>query len=220
MTSQLSFDFPHRPAFGVSDFLVAPSNAGAVAWLDRWPDWPASTLILTGPPGSGKTHLAHVFEARSGARFLAPAALTVAAVPELLGGGNVAVLDDAERAAEQPLLHLVNLVAERGGQLLLTSSAPPARWGIGLADLRSRLLAAPQTALEPPDDGLLAAVLVKLFADRQLAIGEEVVTFLLSHMERSLAAARDIVTRLDHASLQQQRRVTVPLVRAVLSAER
>jgi DnaA regulatory inactivator Hda len=219
MTSQLTFDFPHRPAFGASDFLVAPSNEAAVAWLDRWPDWPAPTLILSGPPGSGKTHLAHVFEARSGATPLAAEALTIAAVPELLGVGRVAVLDDADRAAEQPLLHLVNLVAERQGQLLLTAAAPPARWGITLADLRSRLLAAPQTTVEPPDDGLLAAVFVKLFADRQLAVGEEVVTFLISRMERSLAAARDIVARLDQASLQQQRRVTVPLVRTVLGGE-
>jgi chromosomal replication initiation ATPase DnaA len=218
MTSQFAFEFPHRPAFGADDFLVAPSNEAAVAFLDRWPGWPSSSIVLHGPPGCGKTHLAHVWQARSGAVLREAAALTPAAVPELAANAAI-IIDDAERAAERPLLHLVNLVAERRGHLLLTAPAPPARWTTALPDLRSRLLAMPEVAMLAPDDALIGAVLLKLFADRQLDVGEGVIIFLLRHMERSFAAARRVVAALDRAALVAHRRITVPLAREVLAAE-
>ena len=214
--TQLTLDLGHRAALGEADFLVAPSNAEAVAWLDRWPDWPAAALSLYGPPGCGKTHLARVFAARSGARLVVAEALVTDSVPGLLAGARAVVVDDSDRALPEPLLHLHNLLAERAGQLLLTAREPPARWPRSLPDLRSRLAAAPTVAVAAPDDALLAAVLVKLFADRQLAIGNEVVMFLLRHMERSFEAARQLVADLDTAALSAQRKITIPLVRAVL----
>jgi chromosomal replication initiation ATPase DnaA len=218
MTTQFTFEFPHRPAFGADDFLLAPSNAAAVAWLDRWPGWPSSAVVLHGPRGCGKTHLAHVWQMRSGAVLREAATLTPEAVPGLAANAAV-IVDDADRAAERPLLHLVNLVAERGGHLLLTAPAPPARWTTALPDLRSRLVAMPEVAMLVPDDALIGAVLLKLFADRQLAIGEDVIVFLLHHMERSFAAARRLVAALDRAALIAQRRITVPFARQVLAAE-
>jgi len=217
MTAQFSFEFPHRPAFGADDFLVAPSNAAAVAWLDRWPGWPSAALALHGPPGCGKTHLAHVWQARSGALLCPAAALTAASVPELAAGA--VAIDGAEAADERPLLHLINLVAERGKHLLLTAREPPARWRTALPDLRSRLVAMPEVAVLAPDEALIGAVLLKLFADRQLAVGEDVVVFLLHRMERSFAAARRIVAALDAAALAAHRRITVKLARRVLDAD-
>jgi DnaA regulatory inactivator Hda len=213
---QLPLNLGHRPALGADDFLVAAPNQEAVAWLDRWPGWPAPALVLEGPAGSGKTHLAHVFAARAGATLLAAAALEVARLPELLGTARAAALDDAEAAEEQAFLHLYNMLAERSGHLLVLARRPPARWGISLADLRSRLLAAPVAHLLPPDDALLSAVLVKLFADRQLQVGEDVVAYLLARLERSFEAAQRAVAALDRAALAAQRRITVPLAREVL----
>jgi chromosomal replication initiation ATPase DnaA len=218
MTSQFAFEFPHRPAFGADDFLVAPSNEAAVDYLDRWPAWPSSAVVLHGPPGCGKTHLAHVWRARSGAALCGGAALTPDAVPELAADAAV-IIDDAERAAERSLLHLINLVAERKGHLLLTAPAPSVRWTTALPDLRSRLVAMPDIAMLAPDDALIGAVLLKLFADRQLSVAEDVIVFLLHHMERSFAAARRLVAALDRAALVAQRRITVPLARQVLAAE-
>ena len=148
--AQLPLSLPHRPALGRDDFLVAPANAEAVAWLDRWPNWPAPALVLAGPAGSGKTHLAQVFAARSGAVLLAAAALARAAPPALVADARAAVVDDAERADEEALLHLYNMLAERGWHLLLLARAAPARWGIALPDLRSRLLAAPVASWRRP----------------------------------------------------------------------
>lgn len=214
--AQLPLALPHRPALGREDFLVARANEEAVRWLDLWPGWMAPALVLAGPPGSGKTHLAHVFASRSGAVLLAADALA-ASVPDAFAPGvRAAAVDDAARADEEALLHLYNLLAERGGHLLVLAREAPARWGIALPDLRSRLLAAPVATLAPPDDALLAAVLVKLFADRQLVIGEEVVAYLVPRLERSFAAAAAIVAALDHAALAAHRRITVPLARAVL----
>jgi DnaA regulatory inactivator Hda len=218
--TQLPLDLPHRPALGRDNFLMAPCNATAIAWLDRWPVWPAPALALYGPAASGKTHLAHVFAARAAARFIDPAALATDSLPERLGAARAAIVDDADRAAEEPLLHLYNLLAERRGHLLVIARDAPARWAVALADLRSRLSAAPAVAVAPPDEALLAALLIKLFADRQLAVGEEVVAYLALHLERSFAAVQRAVAALDAAALAAHRRVTVPLARQMLDEGR
>ncbi|HTZ78709.1 MAG TPA: DnaA/Hda family protein [Stellaceae bacterium] len=214
--TQFVLDLGHRPALGEADFLVAPCNQQAIQWLDRWPRWPAPALTVHGPAGCGKTHLARVFAARSGAPVIAAASLATATVPAQLGTAEAAVVDDAEQAAAEALLHLHNLLAERRGHLLVTAQTPPARWPGLLPDLRSRLVAAPAVAVEAPDEPLLAALLVKLFADRQVTVGEEVVLFLARQIERSFAAARQAVAELDAAALREKRGITIPLARAVL----
>lgn len=212
---QLALALPVRPALRREDFLVTGANADAVAWLDRWPDWPAPALALYGPAGCGKSHLAEVWRARSGAGLLRAADLIDADLLAL--AARPQVVEDVDGGVdERKLLHLYNMLAERGGSLLLTGSLPPARWRIGLADLRSRLNAVPAVRLGPPDDPLIAAVLVKLFADRQIKVGEEVIGFLLGRMERSFAAARGLVAALDSAALAEGRPVTVPLARRIL----
>lgn len=183
---QLPLELGHRPAQGRDDFLVAPCNAASVAWIDRWPDWPGHALALFGPAGAGKSHLVHVFAGRSAARVIAPAELSPARVPELLGEARAWAIDGADAGVdERALLHVINLANERGGHLLLTGRIAPARWPIALPDLASRLAAMPAIAIEPPDDAVLAAVMVKLFADRQLAVGTEVVAYLVSRIDRS-----------------------------------
>jgi len=224
---QLSFTLPHRPALGREDFLVAPANELAVAWVDAWPQWPQPALVLIGPPGSGKTHLAQVWRAASGAVAAEPEALSELDPPELLGAAGAACLvDDADRmladaaertAAERRLLHLYNVLRERRGHLLLTARTPPRQWALQVPDLRSRLTAATGVELGSPDDALIQAVLVKLFADRQLRVGPEVVQFLWPRMERSFEAARRLVDALDAASLADRREITVPLARRVLA---
>lgn len=220
--AQLALDLGHRPAFGREDFLVAEPNEVAVAWIDRWPDWPGPVLALHGPPGCGKTHLVEVWRAASGAVSLDPARLGTTAPSELLGQARAVSLDgadtalEAEPGLEQALLHLHNTVVERGGHLLLCGRRAPARWPVALADLASRLAAAQTIELGAPDDALMAALLVKLLADRQLKVGPEVVNYLLPRMERSFAAARALVAALDRAALESRRDITVPLARSVL----
>ncbi len=215
--TQLPLDLGFRPAQGRADFLVAPCNEAAVAWLDRWPSWPGPALALWGPEGSGKTHLAEVWRARAGAVRVDRRELTPPLVAQLLGAARAALVDEADRAEEEALLHLHNLLAERCGHLLVVAREPPARWGIALADLRSRLLAAPSVAVEPPDDALLGAVLVKLFADRQLTLSEGVIPYLLVQLERSFAVAEAAVEALDAASLADRRPITVPLARRIVT---
>ncbi len=219
---QLTLDLDQRPAFGRDDFLVAASNSEAVAWLDRWPDWPAPALAIYGPPGCGKSHLAAVWRARTGARPVDAPALARQPAPTLAAGPSPrCVIDDADAVPGDPgresgLLHLYNHIADVGGALLLTGREAPARWPVALPDLASRLAALPAAPVGPPDDGLIGAVLVKLFADRQLRVGQEVVAFVLPRMERSLEAARSLVERIDGDALARHRRITVPFVREVL----
>lgn len=216
--TQFTLDFPRRVALGADNFLVAAPNREAVLWLDRWPDWPSPALAIHGPPGCGKTHLAHVWRARSGAELITPGDLAGGQPVDLLGERNAVVIEDADRLTydEEALLHLYNVAGERRGHLLLTGRLPPARWRIALDDLRSRLTAAPAVAVGAPDDALLGALLVKLFADRQLVVGEEVLAYTLARMERSFDAARRLVAALDEAALAGRRNITVPLAREVL----
>ena len=214
---QRTFDWGVRPALGREDFLVAPCNAAAVAWLDRWPDWPGPALVIHGPPGSGKSHLAEVWRCRSGAEALDAPALALAAPGGSRGAAALVVDGLGGRIDERALLHTYNSVAERGGHLLLTALSPPARWPLSLPDLVSRLRVAPAVAIGLPDDALLAALMVKLFADRQIAVAPEVPAYVVPRVERSFEAVAHLVARLDRAALAEGRPVTVPLVRRVLA---
>jgi len=217
--AQLPLDLGHRASFGGDDFLVAPCNEAAVAWLDRWPDWPGPGLALWGPAGCGKSHLAHVFQARSGARLIEPLALAEAELSGLAEGNGEVALDGAPPVDERALLHLYNLLAERQGHLLILSREAPARWGVRLPDLASRLAAMPAVRIDPPDEVLVEGLLVKLFADRQLAVQPEVVAYLVRRMERSFEAVRRTVARLDRESLARRRPVTLPLAREIVESE-
>lgn len=215
---QLVLDLPARPALGRVDFFVSPSNELALAQVDAWPGWPRGRLAVAGPEGAGKTHLAHVWAARSDARIVGdPGVLDLATLP----GDAALVVEDVDRlagdrVAEEALFHLCNHLAAGGGSVMVSGREPPARWPLAIPDLASRLGAAPVARLEAPDDDLLAAVLVKLFADRQLAVAPEPVRYLVSRMERSFAAAERLVAELDRAGLARQRPITARLAAEVL----
>ncbi len=216
MAAQLTFDLPVRTARGREDFFVAACNLDAVVWVDRWPEWPTHALAIHGPPASGKSHLAHVWRARSGAGHIRSSQVDRDQLPSGLSVGLV-VEHDGQSFDDVGLLHLYNAVAQAGGSLLLTGDQAPARWDVSLPDLRSRLRAVTAVGIGLPDDELLAAVLAKLFRDRQLSVSPEVVSFMMSRLERSLDAARQCVTQLDAYALEKGRPITVRLASDFLS---
>ncbi len=217
---QLPLPLHAKPALGREDYFISDSNALAVAMLEGWRQWPDRKFLLIGPEGAGKTHLAHVWAAESGARIVAAADLAGADIPALADAPLcIEDLDKAagERCIEEAAFHLHNLVLAQGHALLLTASAPPLRWPLGLPDLQSRLMGTQLAALSAPDDALLAALLGKLFADRQTVPPPDVIPFLVRHMRRSHAAARDIVAALDAAAYARKVKITRTLAREVLS---
>ena len=206
---QIPLSLPHRAALDRADFLVGAANAGAIALIDRWPDWPSRTVLLAGPVGSGKSHLVEIWRAASGAGVVAASDLAPADADLLLAGGAVAIEDlHAGPLDEAALFHLLNLANERKAAVLMTSRVWPSALPLTLPDLASRLRAAQPVELAEPDDDLLRRVLTKLFADRQLIVDRSVIEFILTRMERSLEAANLIVERLDKDALAEGRAIT------------
>jgi chromosomal replication initiation ATPase DnaA len=214
---QLNLALGHRESFDRADFLCGPSNETALALIDRWTDWPARAIALIGPEGSGKSHLAAIWAKAAGARVIAGSAIDAASVPEALSAGAVAI-EDADRSEldEPALFHLLNLAREQSAYVLITARITPANWPTRLPDLASRLRALPVVTLDPPDDALLAAVLVKLFTDRQLAVDERLIEFLARRIERSFAAARAAVAELDREAMRLKRPVNRALAAEIL----
>jgi chromosomal replication initiation ATPase DnaA len=205
MDKQYPMDLGYREIFSKQDFCVFPGNQQAMAWVDRWPDWPSAMLVLVGPEGAGKTHLLHAW------------------LEQTRGHGHAAcaTLDDIDRMignldAEKDILHRYNLTREEGGFILAAASSMPATWSFKLPDLASRILSVPAILMGPPDDGALAAILVKLFSDRQIYVTQDVVGFIVSRCERSVPALKKIVEQLDHAAMAQKRAITVPFAKQVL----
>lgn len=218
---QIAFDLGHRPAHGRQDFLVAPSNRDAVAWIDLWPEWPAPALVLHGPASCGKTHLAAVWAEKTDTAFVTAAQIAGGDADAIARSARNLVLDHvdpwfSDRAAETTLFHLYNIMKEEGRSLLLTMRMAPVHVPFALPDLASRLRAAPAAAIHAPDDSLLSAILVKLFADRQLTVGQDVISYIVPRMERSFAAATDIVDRADKIALAEKKNIGVGLMRQVM----
>ena len=207
-SGQLALTLEHADRFGREDFLEGPSNAAALALVERWPDWPDHIVVLVGPEGSGKSHLAAIWAATAGAKVVAAPALIETELPGL--ATDALVLEDlAEgRFDERMLFHLLNLARQNGSFALLTARTSPAGWPITIKDLASRLRALPVISLAPPEDALLRAVIVKLFADRQISVDESLVSYLAARIERTFAGARAAVVTLDREALRQQRPVT------------
>ena len=214
---QLALALSHRESFAREDFLAGASNAAALDMVERWPDWPDCTLALIGPAGCGKSHLASIWAERAGARRVSCRALAEAGCRAALATGALVLEDVRAGELDEPaLFHLLNLVREERAFLLLTSRTPPITWPVHIADLASRLRALPVVELGAADDTLVRAILVKLFADRQLAVDESLVGYLSARIDRSIAAAKAAVEALDGASLRLQRPVNRALAAATL----
>jgi chromosomal replication initiation ATPase DnaA len=215
---QLVLDLPHRAALGVHDFLISPSNRAAADTIDLWPNWPQASVAVVAPAHAGKTHLGNVWRLKSGAARLEAPALSEADVPAAAAHGAVLVEDlHAGIADERALFHLLNLVREHKLSVLLTSRTPPGEIEASLPDLRSRLRALPLVTIEPPDETLLKAVLVKHFTDRQLIVEPGVIAYIALRMERSMEAAAAIVAAIDRTAMAGHRKVTRVLAAEVLA---
>jgi chromosomal replication initiation ATPase DnaA len=206
---QLALSLPHQESHAREDFLAGDCNAAALTLVDRWPDWPGRVVMLVGPEGAGKSHLAAAWAGIAGARVISARALDVASVPGSLATGALVVEDVVPGSIdERALFHLLNLARQEEDYVLLTARSAPANWKISLPDLGSRLRALPTVSLAPPDDAVLKAVIFKLGTDRQLVLDESVVSYLASRIERSFAAARQIVEQLDQEALRKMRPIT------------
>jgi len=214
---QLAFVLPHEESLTRDNFLEGPANEAALALIEAWPEWPSRTMWLAGPDGAGKSHLAAIWADTSGARITAAHALAASNVPASLATGALVVEDlRAGDFDERALFHLLNLAREDAAFVLITAREVPTALEIELKDLRSRLRALPVVSVLPPDDQLFRALIVKLCADRQLAVDEAVVTYLANRIERSYAAARETVALLDREALRLGRPVNRALAAEIL----
>jgi chromosomal replication initiation ATPase DnaA len=214
---QLAFALPHAESLTRDNFLEGPANEAGLALIDSWPDWPNRIMLLVGPEGSGKSHLAAIWAEDAGARSTAAHALTADDVPGALATGALVVEDlKPGQFDERAMFHLINLARQDEAFVLMTARLSPSAFEVELRDLRSRLRAVPTVSLLPPDDHLFRGLIVKFCADRQLSIDETVVSYLASRIERSYAAVRQAVDLLDSEALRLGRPVTRALAAELL----
>ena len=213
---QLILDWPHQPSFAREDFLPAASNREALSSVDRWPNWPSRMLLLVGPEGSGKSHLAALWATAATAETIHGESLGDERTEIPIRGALL--VEDADRAgeAEERLFHLINAALQIEAWVMLTGRTGPDAWGLKIPDLLSRLRLAPIVRLGPPDRELTETVLFKLFSDRQLQVEPRVIAYIATRMERSLGAARQIVAMLDRQALEKGRRVTRAMAAEVM----
>lgn len=214
---QLPLDLGHGTGYSRDELVVSATNEQAAALVDRWPDWPSAVVVLAGPAGSGKTHLASIWQARAGAlkvdaRRIGDCIANLGARPALIDDVDASPVD------EHGLFHLINAVRGASSHLLLTARRFPSAWGVRLPDLASRLKAAATVEIHEPDDLLLAGVITKLFADRQVEVEPHVVQYLVRRIERSLATAMRVVERLDRTALERKTPITRALASETISA--
>lgn len=215
---QFTLDLGGAPVFSRDDLIVSTANAHAVAFLEDWSSVPPPLVVLVGPPGSGKSHHAAIWSAETGAAVIDRRAITPQQVIE--GGDRPCMVDDTDAGGldEQGLFHLLNAARAGAQPVLLTARRFPAAWGVKLPDLASRLKAATTIELLEPDDALLAGVVAKLFADRQVEVDPQVIQFLVRRIERSVATAIAVVDRIDKRALATKSRISRQLAAAVLDA--
>ncbi len=221
---QIPLDLGHRTALERHDFLVAPNNHDAVAWIDLWPEWPAPCLVLYGPVASGKTHLGAVWAEKSSAICVKAANINEDMIRDIADIKQNVIIEDADNligdiVGEKGLFHLYNIFKEEQKSFLITLLEPPVRRSFALPDLASRLRAAPSVAIREPDEQLLSAVLVKHFSDRQIRVGADVLTYILPRIERSFEAVRDLVEQADQKAMIEKRKISIPLLREILNPQ-
>jgi chromosomal replication initiation ATPase DnaA len=221
---QIPLDLGHRTALGRHDFLVAPNNHDAVAWIDLWPEWPAPCLVLYGPVASGKTHLGAVWAEQSSAICIKAASINEEVIRDIANMKQHVIIEDGDRligdiVGEKGLFHLYNIFKEEQKSFLLTLQEPPVRRAFALPDLASRMRAAPSVAIREPDEQLLSALLVKHFSDRQIRVNADVLHYILPRIERSFEAVRDLVEAADRKALVEKRKISIPLMREIINPE-
>lgn len=228
LSQQIPLDLEVLTVQGKENFHVGASNKEAVGWIDRWPNWPAPALVLTGPAACGKTHLSaawanHVKDKTGAAAvFVRPEMLLAHEASDIAAAGRHLIIESldlwiGDRAAETTLFHLYNIFKEENRSMILSARMAPAHMDFVVNDLASRLRAAPVAAIQAPDDMLLGSVLIKQFSDRQLTVSNDVIKYILPRMERSFLAARDIALTADKMALAQKSKITIPLMRQVLA---
>jgi len=220
-SQQLPFDLGSNLAYERDDFWVSKANEAAVSWIDRWPDWSSSAIIIFGEPASGKTHLSQVWKGQSNAIEIKVKEIKNIQIEKFIKDSENIIIENigdiiGDLESEKIIFHIYNNIKERGGYLLLTSQQPIKNYNFKLADLESRFMSLPIAALTPPDEDLMAVILTKVFSDRQIFVSQKVVNFIVLRLDRSFLAIRDIVKKIDHLSLIEKRSITIPLVKKVI----
>ncbi len=213
---QIPLQFAHDAGVSRDHLVVGAQNRAAVETVEQWPAWPSPLVILAGPAGSGKSHLAAIWRDAASALACEAGSIDAAAID----GEGAVLIDDVDGGPidETGLFHLINAVRAQGRTMLMTARRFPAAWGVALPDLASRLKAATLVEMREPDDDLLAGVIAKLFADRQVEVDPSVVQYLVRRMERSLSTASALVERLDRLALERKGPITRSLAAETISA--
>jgi len=214
--NQLLLDFDIKKNFNDHDYYVSDSNYFAFNLIDKWPRWEKRILNISGDKFSGKTHLANIFKLKSSALFLNENQINDDLFKKIKLHECI-IVDGFSNSIDEKLTYaILNLVDQDSKYLLINSETPLGEINFNLPDLASRSKNLLHAKIDPPDDDLIFAIILKNFSDRQIKLEKKIIEFIINRIDRSYSKISEFIYKIDELSLKKKKPINLKTIKEIL----